>query len=93
MSEQRIDTEYDSDRRTLGDLVVGIRVDTLPGGEADRLAEDGSFYPLTLDASGRVRVALSSDTKIETAELQVLREIRDLLEQQLNLLRQIAPRG
>lgn len=94
MSEQRIGTEYDSDRRTMGDLVVGIRKDDAPTGEADRLAADGEFYPVTTDEDGNLRVAIPAATKIDMqALLEVERENGLLLAEIRDLLRQIAPRG
>lgn len=69
-------TAYADARKVVGGLVVGIRVDELPTNEADRLAAEGKFYPLTLDSGGFLRVSLpDSGTKVETAELEVLREI------------------
>ena len=94
MSEQRIGSTYDADRRTMGDLVVGIRKDDVPAGEADRLAEDGDFYPVTTDQDGNVRVAIPDTTKIDMQRLlQVTRENNVLLTEIRDLLRQIAPRG
>ena len=90
MSQQAINTAYDAAQRNRGELVVGIRVDSLPTSEANRLAAEGKFYPLTTDADGNLRVVLSSLTKVETQELEVLREIRDLLIENRDLLLKIA---
>lgn len=69
-------TAYDEARKLQGGLVVGIRVDEVPTGEADRLAAEGKFYPLTMDAAGFLRVSLpETGTQVETQELEVLREI------------------
>ena len=94
MSEQRIGLAYDKDVRTMGDLVVGIRKDDAPAGEADRLAEDGDFYPVTLDKNGNLRVTIPAATKIDMQRLlQVNRENNELLTEIRDLLRIIAPRG
>ena len=90
MSQQAINTNFDSSRRNLGDLVVGIRVDALPQGEAERLAAAGQFYPLTVDERGCLRVAIPEGSKVDTEELEVLREIRDLLAEHRDLLLKIA---
>mgnify|MGYP001577754463 FL=1 len=77
-------------QKVIGDLVVGIRVDTLPTNEAERLAADGKFYPLTTDKDGNLRVALPATTIVKTEALEVLREIRDLLIENRDLLLKIA---
>lgn len=94
MSEQRIGTEYDSTRRTMGDLVVGIRKDDAPAGEADRLAADGEFYPITTDEDGNLRVSIPDTTKIDMqALLDAVQEGNALLTEVRDLLLSIAPRG
>ena len=103
MSQQAVNTTYPIDNRTdeevaagktlrpvLGEMVVGVRVDTVPAGEAERLAADGKFYPLTLDENGFLRVTLPDGIKVKTEELEVLRESRDLLVQVRDLLLKIA---
>ena len=77
-------------RRLAGELVIGIRVDELPASEAERLAAQGKFYPLTTDKDGQLRVVLSGTTKVAMEELEVLREIRDLLIENRDLLLKIA---
>ena len=79
MSDKQVKTAYDGDKRTLGELVVGIRVDAVPVGEAQRLAAAGQFYPLTVDANGFLRVTLPEGTAVETNELEVWREILAVL--------------
>ena len=64
-----------------GEMVFGIRIDALPENEAEVLAKEGYFYPLTLDAKGQLRTVLPSDQKIVAAEQQLLLECRNLLEQ------------
>lgn len=103
MSQQAVNTSFDKDDRTLqqladgkpelqqlGELVVGVRVDAVPEAEADRLAADGKFYPLTLDETGCLRVRMPDGVKVKTEELEVLREIRDLLIESRDLLLKIA---
>lgn len=91
MSERIIGNEYDPDvLPNSAQLVAGIRVDRLPANEALRLASDGEFYPLTTDADGNLRVALPVAAKVETAELEVLREMRGFLEEIRDLLVKIA---
>ena len=79
MSDQLVSTAYDAGKRTLGELVVGIRVDAVPAGEAERLAAAGQFYPLTVDARGFLRVTLPEGTTVATGELEVWREILAVL--------------
>lgn len=100
MSQQAVNSEAvvrnrradgtDESRTLRGELVVGVRVDAVPKGDADRLAAEGRFYPLTVDADGQLRVVLPEGTRVETAELAVLREIRDLLAESRDLLLRIA---
>ena len=73
-----------------GELVVGIRLDEVPTGEAKRLAGEGKFYPLTMDANGFLRVTLPEGAKVETDELQVMREMALLLEEIRDALLKIA---
>lgn len=72
------------------ELVVGIRIDTVPTAEVDRLAEEGKFYPLTIDKSGQLRVVLPDGAKVESNEQQVMHEIRGLLEEIRDLLMEMA---
>lgn len=100
MSQQAINTEaivkerqssgVDAVRRLLGELLVGIRVDDLPSGEAERLAAEGKFYPLTVNADGHLRVVTPDWIKVQTAELEVLLRIEQLLTEQRDLLLKIA---
>jgi len=100
MAQQAINTRaVDSDRkadgtdetrRVLGELVVGVRVDTLPASDAQRLAAEGKFYPLTLDRDGQLRVVTPDWIKVQTQELEVLRELRDLMAETRDLLMKIA---
>lgn len=79
------------DRRQIGNLVIGVRIDDLPEDETARLAAEGYFSPLTIDPNGNLRVALPpSGTKVETQELEVLIRIEQLLIEQRNLLLKIA---
>ena len=74
-------TAYDEARKVLGGLVVGVRVDAVPADEADRLAAEGKFYPLTLDKNGFLRVTLpESGTKVETNEPEIALRIEKWLE-------------
>ena len=103
MSQQSIGTTYDTDDRTLaqieagvgvrpklGETVVGVRIDTLPQEEAERLAADGTFHPLTIDKNGFLRVTIPDGITVKTEELAVLRESRDLLTEVRDLLMKIA---
>lgn len=100
MSQQAINTTANykerqtdgKDRaRTLhGESLAVIRVDDLPKGEADRLAAEGKWYPVTCDKNGHLRVALPDSTKVEVTELEVLCEIRELLKENRDLLLKIA---
>lgn len=100
MSRQAVNTQAivttrqrdgsDEVTRLYGELIVAVRVDSPPTKEADRLAAAGNFYPLTSDADGHLRVVLRSDTSVQTEELEVLREIRDLLIESRDLLLKIA---
>ena len=72
------------------ELGGGVRVDDLPTSDSERLAEEGSFYPLTVDQNGCLYVRFPSDSKVQTAELEVLLRIEALLSEQVNLLRKIA---
>ena len=77
------------DQKQLAELVVGIRLDSVPTGEAQRLAGEGKFYPLTMDANGFLRVTLPEGTKVKTEELEVLQEIRTLLETMVGILHEL----
>lgn len=77
-------------RKLLGELVVGIRVDTLPAGDAERLADEGKFYPLTTDANGNLRVVPPDWIKVQIQSLEVLSDMRTLLAECRDLLREIA---
>ena len=77
-------------RRLIGELVVGIRIDSLPASEAKRLADEGKFHPLTLDKDGNLRVVTPDWLKVEPKELEVLLRIEGLLQEQVALLRKIA---
>ena len=101
MAQQVVNTEavvkdYDErkgtkeTRRLLGELVVGVRVDDLPAGDAERLAAAGKFHPLTTDKDGNLRVAFPAGAKVEITELEVLLRIEALLIENRDLLRQIA---
>lgn len=91
MSQQAINTAYDSTQpKTSGELVVGLRVDSLPTGEARRLAAEGKWYPLTTDQDGNLRVSLPSTTKIEISELSIFSRLEDLLSEIRDLLLKIA---
>lgn len=103
MSQQAINSKYETDGRTLedaangksapakfGELVVGVRVDAVPEVEAKRLAAEGQFHPLTIDPSGFLRVTLPDGIKVKTEELEVLRAIRELLIELRDLLMKIA---
>jgi hypothetical protein len=81
---------YDQTPPRRAKLVVGIRLDGVPAGEAQRLAAEGRFYPLTLDANGFLRVTLPEGTTVNTNERDVHRESRDLLEEIRDLLLKIA---
>lgn len=103
MSQQPVGATYDNDDRSdeqiaagvsvkprLGELVVGVRIDAIPQSEAERLAADGKFHPLTVDENGFLRVTVPDAVRVESEELTVLREIRDLLTRGCDLLQQIA---
>lgn len=81
---------YDEDRAQYGELIVGIRIDDLPTTEAARLVAAGKIYPLTVDKDGQLRVALTNAIDVRIQELEVLREIRDLLVENRDLLLKIA---
>ncbi len=66
--------------KNLGELVGGIRLDSVPTSEAQRLAKEGKFFPLTVDQNGFLRVTLPEGTKVETEEMAVLLRIEALLE-------------
>lgn len=83
-----VNTTYDEfkNRKRLGELVFGIRIDAVPESEAKRLADEGSFHPLTIDKGGFLRVVLPDSQQLEVKEqrvqsqmLALLEEIRDLL--------------
>lgn len=76
--------------KQLGELVVGIRLDEVSTGEANRLASEGKFYPLTMDANGFLRVTLPEGTQVEPEELAVQRASHDLLIEIRDLLLKIA---
>ena len=103
MSQQAINQVYDTDDRSdeqraagvsakpkIGELVVGVRIDALPQSEAERLAGEGRFHPLTLDADGNLRVTMPDGISVKSEELEVLREIRNLLVESRDLLLKIA---
>lgn len=91
MSERAINTNYDQDQqRNIGEMVVGIRIDTLPTGEASRLAAVGRFQPLTTDKDGNLRVVPPDGIKVVSAELEVLLRIEALLIEQRDLLLKIS---
>lgn len=103
MSQQVVGTKFDNDDRTLqqladgkyepkqlGELVVGVRVDAIPEVEADRLAAEGKFHPLTIDKNGCLRVRMPDGIKVQNEELEVLREIRDLCAESRDLLVKLA---
>ena len=69
-----------------GEMVFGIRIDAVPEGEAGALAQEGRFYPLTLDAKGRLYTVLPSDQKVVAQEQELLLECRNLLEQIRDIL-------
>ena len=73
-----------------GEMVLGIRQDAVPTNEANKLAAEGGFYPLTLDAKGFLRVTLPEGTEVESAELEVQRENNILLSEIRDLLMKIA---
>lgn len=77
-------------RQLLGQTIIGVRVDDLPEGEAQRLAAEGKWYPLTTDKDGNLRVTFPASSMVEVAELEVLIRIEQLLIEQRDLLRQIA---
>lgn len=83
-------TVYEDVRKLLAELMAGIRVDVVPRNDSERLAQEGGFYPLTVDRDGFLRVTLPETVRVETGELIVLREIRDLLIEQRDLLLKIA---
>lgn len=83
-------TQEEIVRKLLAELVCGIRVDEAPTSETKRIADEGKFYPLTIDKNGFLRVSLPEGTKVETQELEVLLRIEALLEQQVSLLQEIA---
>lgn len=85
-----VNTPYDTTGKTLAELVTGIRIDTVPANEGERLAAAGEFYPLTVDKNGFLRVTLPDGTKVESTESEVLREIRDVLFEVRDLLMKIA---
>lgn len=76
--------------KKIGELVVGIRLDAVPTNEANKLAAEGSFYPLTMDAKGFLRVVLPEGTQVESEELEVQRENNILLSEIRDLLMKIA---
>lgn len=103
MSQQAINTKYDTDDRSdkqradgvsapvkVGELIVGVRLDTIPAGEGDRLAADQKFHPLTIDRNGFLRVTMPNGITVKTEELEVLRETRDLMVEVRDLLMKIA---
>ena len=77
-------------RRFLGESIVAVRVDDLPASEAERLAAEGKWYPLTVDQNGQLRVVTPDWIKVHVQELEVLRDSRDLLMQIRDLLMKIA---
>lgn len=86
-----VGTPYDDPRKNLGEIIVGIRVDAVPANDAERLAEEGKFYPLTTDKNGFLRVVQPEGTSVETPEIvALLTEIRDLMIEQRDLLLRIA---
>lgn len=100
MAQQAINTQAvvaerqadgtDQVRRLTAELVTGIRVDTLPRHDGERLAAEGKFYPLTTDQDGNLRVVTPEWISVRTDELEVLREHRDLLREIRDLLLKIA---
>lgn len=101
MAQQAVNTEavaqeYDertgklTTRRLLGESFVAVRVDDLPTGEADRLAAEGKWYPLTTDANGQLRVVPPDWIKVQMQALEVWLRIEALLIEQRDLLREIA---
>lgn len=66
--------------KNLGELVGAVRIDSVPTGEAQRLAAEGKFFPLTVDANGFLRVTLPEGTEVKTVELETLLRIETLLE-------------
>lgn len=99
MAQQELDTlgidpktvngPYEEFRKVLLELVGAIRVDSLPTGDATRLAGAGKFYPATVDANGCLWVRLPDDQKVETNEVEVLLRIEQLLIEQRDLLLEI----
>lgn len=85
-----VNTPNDQPAKLIAELLTAIRVDTAPSHDGERLADEGQFYPLTVDTNGFLRVALPDGTKVESSELEVLREIRDLLIENRDLLLKIA---
>lgn len=75
--------------KTLGELVGGIRLDSVPTSEANRLAAEGKFFPLTVDANGFLRVTLPEGALVETEELGALLRIEKLLEELVAIGQQI----
>jgi hypothetical protein len=76
-------------QRQLAELVVGIRLDSVPTGEAQRLAAEGKFYPLTVNANGFLRVVLPEGTEVKTQELEALLRIETLMGQMVDLLHEL----
>ena len=83
-------SDQPNQKKQHGELVLGLRLDEVPTGEAKRLAADGKFYPLTMDSNGFLRVTLPEGTKVETEELEVMREMSGLLEEIRDALLKIA---
>ena len=104
MSQQAVNTPFDRDDRSdeqiargvappkahTGELVVGVRVDTPPEIETERLAGNEKFHPLTTDEKGQLRAVLPDGIEVETGALGLLTEIRDLLIDCRDLLMKIA---
>lgn len=85
-----VNTSYDEVRKpALADLAAGIRIDDAPTHDGQRLADEGEVYPLTIDNSGHLRVVMPANATVETQELEVLREIRDLIIETRDLLLKI----
>ena len=69
-----------SKQKQQGELVFGVRIDSLPKGEAEALAKEGHFYPLTTDDKGRLRAMLPSDQQVVVRDQALLLECRNFLQ-------------
>lgn len=85
-----LNTSAEDTRRQLVSLIAGVRIDDLPESDRQRIAGEGNCYPLVVDKDGRLRVIMADGVKVETQELEVLRDNNRLLIEIRDLLMKIA---